>query len=136
MHCYNCIIETHQTHAQNLALRMLGDWAMAEDATQEAFGSGYRAFGSFRGDNIRSWLMRIVASRCRDFLRSRKSRPTVSIDFAPTSGDPTENPGIDLPSTAESPEDYTVRRELGRAIQEGLETLSGDGRLAVALVDV
>ena len=35
-YCYNCVIEEHQAQAHNLALRMMGDWATAEDATQEA----------------------------------------------------------------------------------------------------
>ena len=33
--CFNCIIETFQAQAYNLARRMLDDWALAEDAVQE-----------------------------------------------------------------------------------------------------
>ena len=136
-YCYNCIIEEFQTAAQNLALRMLNDWAMAEDATQEAFISGYRAFGSYRGDNLRSWrLLRIVANACRDMLRVRKSRPAVSIDFSSTDPEGLDNPSIDLPSADPTPEDYALRRELATTIQEGLQGLSEERRLAVTLVDV
>ena len=135
-HCYNCIIESYQTPAQNLAVRTLGDWAAAEDATQEAFISGYRAFRGFRGDNLRSWLLRIVANACRDMLRARKSRPVVSIDYSPLNPESSDNPSIDLPSTEESPEEYALRREMGRAIQDGLQFLSEERRLAVTLVDV
>jgi len=135
-HCYNCIIETYQTQAVNLAWRMLGDREMAEDATQEAFLSGYRAFRSFRGDNLRAWLLRIVANGCRDMLRARKSRPVFSIDSPPSNPEAPDLPPIDLPSPDESPEEYTLRRELGKAIQEGLESLPEERRLAVALVDV
>ena len=74
-YCYNCVIEEHQAQAHNLALRMMVDWATAEDATQEAFLSGYRAFGGFRGDNLKSWLLRIVANACRDMLRARSPGP-------------------------------------------------------------
>ena len=49
---------------------MLSDWAHAEDAVQESMVSGYRAFHQFRGDNLKAWLMRIVANTCRDILRS------------------------------------------------------------------
>ena len=38
--CYNCIIETFQTQAFNLARRMLDDWALAEDAVQVAWSPG------------------------------------------------------------------------------------------------
>ncbi len=40
-----------QTQAYNLARRMLDDWSLAEDAVQESFVSGYRAFHQFRGDD-------------------------------------------------------------------------------------
>ena len=35
--CFNCIIETHQTKAYNLARRMLDDWSLAEDAFRKAW---------------------------------------------------------------------------------------------------
>ncbi len=135
-HCYNCIIETYQTQAYNLARQMLDDWAMAEDATQEALLSGYRAFASFRGDNLRAWLMRIVANGCRDMLRARKARPSIPLEFPPLDPESPQPPPIDPPSSEESPEEYALRRELGRAIQEALQSLPGERRLAVALVDV
>jgi len=47
---------------------------------QEALVSGYRSFRQFRGDNLAAWLMRIVANRCRDMLRSQRSRPTSPLD--------------------------------------------------------
>ena len=135
-YCYNCVIERYQTHAHNLALRMMGNWDTAEDATQEAFLSGYRAFKSFRGDNLGAWLMRIVANACRDMLRVRKARPTVSLDYSPLDPEEPGNPSLDPPSTEESPEDYALRRELGRTIEEGLQSLSEERRLAVVLIDV
>lgn len=39
--CFNCIIETFQSQAYNLARRMLSDWALAEDAVQESMVSGF-----------------------------------------------------------------------------------------------
>ncbi len=122
--------------AHNLALRMLSDWAMAEDATQEAFLSGYRAFRGFRGDNLRSWLLRIVANACRDMLRARKSRPAISIELSPLDPEGPANSPLNLPSHDESPEDYALRRELGRVLQDGLQFLPQERRLTVTLVDV
>ena len=66
---YNCIIESMQIQAYNLARRMLEDWSLAEDAAQESFVSGYRAFHQFRGNNLKAWVMRIVANTCKDMLR-------------------------------------------------------------------
>ncbi len=136
--CYNCIIETFQTQAYNLARRMLSDWALAEDAVQESLVSGYRAFHQFRGDNLKAWLMRIVANTCRDMLRAQKARLTVPLDPLPSDDmEPSSVPSaVNLPSREESPEDYAERRELNRAIQGGLDALPQDQRMSLLLVDV
>jgi RNA polymerase sigma-70 factor (ECF subfamily) len=135
-YCFNCIIETYQTASYNLARRMLSDWALAEDAVQESFVAGYRAFPRFRGDNLKAWIMRIVANTCRDMLRSRRARPVISLDPTPTdSEDPTPS-AIDLPSGQPSPEELAERAELRQTIENGLNSLSEERRVALVLVDV
>ena len=136
--CYNCIIETYQTQAYNLARRMLDDWALAEDAVQESLVSGYRAYPKFRGDNLSSWLMRIVANTCRDMLRSRRARPTVPLDPTPVNEQEQGRTlsALDLPSTMESPQEHAERGALNRAIQDCLNSLPQEHRLAEVLVDV
>ena len=136
--CYNCIIETYQTQAYNLARRMLDDWALAEDAVQESLVSGYRAYSQFRGDNLSSWLMRIVANTCRDMMRSRRARPTVPLDPTPVNeGEHGRTlSAFELPSTMESPEEHAERGALNRAIQDCLNSLPEEHRLAELLVDV
>ena len=136
--CYNCIIETYQTQAYNLARRMLDDWALAEDAVQESLVSGYRAYPKFRGDNLSSWLMRIVANTCRDMLRFRRARPTVPLDPTPVNEQEQGRTlsALDLPSTMESPQEHAERGALNRAIQDCLNSLPQEHRLAEVLVDV
>ena len=72
-YCFNCIIETFESLAYNLAARIVGDRTQAEDCMQEAMLSVYRAFGSFRGENLRAWFLRIVANSCR--APSGRKRP-------------------------------------------------------------
>lgn len=136
--CFNCVIETYQTQAYNLARRMLSDWALAKDAVQESFVSAYRAFNRFRGENLTAWVLRIVSNTCRDMLRARKSRPAVSLDPLPsTDSDEPQGPSaVDLPSDEASPEDRAEQSELRAAIQGCLDGLPEDRRLAVLLVDV
>ncbi len=134
--CFNCLIETYQTQAYNLARRMLTDWALAEDAVQESFVSAYRAFNRFRGENLTAWVLRIVSNTCRDMLRARKVRPTVSLDPLAPGNEPQGPSAVDIPSQEPSPEDRAEQSELRETIRSGLDTLQEDQRLAVLLVDV
>jgi RNA polymerase sigma-70 factor (ECF subfamily) len=129
-YCFNCVVEEHQVRAYNLAVHMLGDWAQAEDATQEALFSAYRSFGNYRGENLAAWLMRIVANYCRDMLRIRKSRPSQPLDIQ------LNNPVDHDATTTSSPENLALRSELRQAIHKGLDTLHVDQRLAVILIDI
>ena len=135
-YCYNCVIEAFQAKGYNLACRMLRDWALAEAVLQESFVSGYRSFSQFRGDNLSAWMMRIIANACRDFLRSRRARPVISLDPLPTASDDPTPSAVDLPGREESPEESAEREELRRAIVSGLERLPEERRMAVILVDV
>ena len=54
--------------------------AECADAVQEAFILAFRALDSFEGNSgLSTWLHRLV-NRCLGRLRSRKRRPTVSLD--------------------------------------------------------
>jgi len=125
---FNRIVDMYQRPLYNLALRMLGDAPAAEDATQDAFISAFRNISRFKGGSLKSWLFTITANGCRDMLRSRKVRRAESLEA--------EDTALDPPSSAESPEDYAVRREMGRNIQQALDSLPHDQRLAVVLIDV
>ena len=125
---FNRIVDMYQRPMYNLALRMLGDAHAAEDATQDAFVSAFRNIKRFKDGNLKSWLFTIAANRCRDILRARTAHPADSLDSEETTLDP--------PSRTESPEDYAVRREMGRSIQQALAALPHDQRLAVVLIDV
>jgi RNA polymerase sigma-70 factor (ECF subfamily) len=129
---FNRLVETYQTQVYNLALRMLGCPQAAQDATQEAFLSAFRAIKGFRGGSFKAWLLRIATNACYDQMRQRQRRPTISLDAMLA----TPESGMEPPSPAESPDDHTERRELSRAISDGLATLLPEQRLAVILCDV
>ncbi len=75
---FNELVLAYQDRVYNLAYRILGDPAAAEDVTQEAFIAAYRTLNTFRGGSFLSWLLRTAANRCYDELRRQKRRPTVS----------------------------------------------------------
>ena len=60
----------HLDAAYNLARWLARSDADAEDIVQDAMLRAFRAFDSFRGDNVKPWLLAIV----RNCWRSRASR--------------------------------------------------------------
>jgi len=55
-----------------LAVSMLADSALAEDAVQEALLKAWRKLHTFRhGSDVRPWFLTIVANQCRSVRRGR-----------------------------------------------------------------
>ena len=127
---FNLIVERYQAHVFNLSARILGNRTTAEDITQETFISAYRAIKKFRGGSLRSWLLSIAANASRDFLRSSSRRPEQSLDESLL------NPGFQVVSGDESPEQQALRGELGDEIQRAILTLPADQRTVLVLIDV
>lgn len=79
---FEVLVRRHSGPLLNLATRLLGSRADAEDAVQDAFVSAWRRMPEFRGDAAFStWMYRIVSNRCLNVLRSR--RPTQDLGSVP-----------------------------------------------------
>ena len=127
---FNIIVERYQTQVFNLVARMLGNRTWAEDVTQDAFISVYRAIGKFRGGVLRAWLLRIASNASRDMLRSHRRRREESLDQSLL------DTGFQVASSEESPEQQALRGELGAEIQRAILDLPEDQRAVLVLVDV
>lgn len=132
---FNCLVVTYQDMVYNQAYRMMGDSDAASDATQEAFISAYRNLRAYRGGSFRAWLMRIVTNACYDEMRRRKRRPTTPLEPLDDTGEEMESPQW-MTDPGETPEDTAERIELGKAIQNCLDSLPEDFRAVVILVDM
>lgn len=67
------LIERHASTIVNLAYRMVGNRAEAEDLAQEAFLTAFKALSTFRADSkFSTWLYRIGANKCKDWLRAKR----------------------------------------------------------------
>jgi RNA polymerase sigma-70 factor (ECF subfamily) len=131
---FNALVRLYEGRVYNLCYRMLGDADSAADAAQDAFLSAFRNLRSFRGGSVRSWLLRIATNTCYDVLRARKRRPTTSLD-TDTDGEDDGSP-LQIADTAESPDEFALRRELAVAIQRGLADLPEEQRLILILSDI
>jgi RNA polymerase sigma factor (sigma-70 family) len=133
---FNQLVVAYQEMVYNVALRIMGDPEAAADATQDAFISAFRSIRSFRGGVFKVWLLRIVTNACYDELRTRKRRPTESLDAIDTPASYEESAGAAIASPLESPEDYALRQDVRAQIQQGLLALPEDQRVVIVLSDV
>jgi RNA polymerase sigma-70 factor (ECF subfamily) len=132
---FNRLVLAYQDVLYNTALRILGDDALAADATQEAFISAFRSLNSYRGGSFKAWLMRTVTNACYDELRRQKRRPTVPIEPANDDDEEIESPRW-LADSSMSPSEQFEADELEHAIQHCLESLPVDFRVVVVLADI
>ena len=67
------LIDRHAATIVNLAYRMVGNRAEAEDLAQETFLSAFKALSTFRADaKFSTWLYRIATNKCKDWLRVKR----------------------------------------------------------------
>lgn len=129
---FNQIVRLYETRVYNLCYRMLGDADAAADATQDTFISAFRHLSNFRGGALKSWLLRIATNTCYDVLRTRKRRPSVSLDKEPDD----ESSRLDPPDPGASLDEIMLQQELSAAIQRGLAELPEDQRIVIILSDI
>jgi RNA polymerase sigma-70 factor, ECF subfamily len=72
-HAFGQLIDRHAAAIVNLAYRMVGNRAEAEDLAQEAFLAAFKALSTFRADSkFSTWLYRIATNKCKDWLRAKR----------------------------------------------------------------
>lgn len=70
------LIEMHQRMVFSIALRIIGDYATAEEVAQDVFLELHRSGERLAGDDhIRYWLRRAATHRAIDALRRQAVRP-------------------------------------------------------------
>jgi RNA polymerase sigma-70 factor (ECF subfamily) len=131
---FNDLIRMYEQRVYQVCYRMLGDPDSAADAAQDAFLAAFRNVRSFRGGSLRSWFLRIATNTCYDQLRVRKRRPTTSLNI--DSDDDHEQAPLQIADRGESPDDFTLRRELAAGLQLALDQLPDEQRVIVVLSDI
>lgn len=122
----------------NLAYRLSGDRADAEDLTQEAFFRAYRRFESYEGDRpFENWIFRIVTRLFLDLKRARNRRvKTVSSDapLRTDSGDDTVQ--FESADDRATPQEALMGSVLSEEMEYGLKHLKADQRELIWMADV
>jgi RNA polymerase sigma-70 factor (ECF subfamily) len=121
--------EEHRPRLRAVAYRMLGSFAEAEDAVQEAWLRVSRASGE-DVENIGGWLTTIVSRQCLNMLRSRATRREDPLDVRVP--DPVVESGDGVDPAAQG----VLADSVGLALLVVLEALDPAERLAFVLHDM
>lgn len=132
---FNSLVLTYQTRVFNLAYRILGDEASAEDTTQTTFLAAFQKLSGFRGGSFQAWILRIATNQCYDTLRYAKRHPTTPYEPNADEDDTPESPSW-MTDLSNQPEQVYDQTELDHAIQHCLNALPAEYRTVAVLVDV
>jgi len=129
---YGELVSQYQLAAWKLAYSFVGDWEEAKDLSQNGFVKAYRHLRHFRGSSkFSTWLYRIIANECKDFLRRRSRQPrTVPLGAEP---DPEEPALLEVADPAGGPRESAHQRELAGKLSQAIERLSMKQRSAFTL---
>ena len=108
--------------------RYLGRTADADDLAQEVFIRVYRSRARYAPSaRFTTWLYRITANLCMNYIRDRKRKPALSLDANP-----------DIPTDlrddeARAPDDLLLEEERALAVRAAVDQLPDSQRMAVIL---
>ncbi len=128
------LVLEYQKQVYHIALKMTGNEEDAFDLSQEAFLKAFRSLSTFRGEaGFGSWLYRMTANLCIDFLRKKKRQggQIISLDAEEEDRRPTE-----LPDLRYEPQNALEKKEVQEKVRAGLERLPHEQKLILVLRDV
>jgi len=135
MDAFNTLVLEYQDMLYRIALRIVHDESIAEDALQEAMIHAFRHIKSFRGGNFKSWLARVTVNASYDELRRGKRHLGLPLEQFTNDGDEIESPEW-MRDSAPGPEERAEQSELQKALGQCIKALVPDYRLMVILVDM
>jgi RNA polymerase sigma-70 factor (ECF subfamily) len=121
------LYDRHGGAAYSLAHRIVGDPAIAEDVTQEAFISVWRSGARFdaASGSVRSWTLGIVRNRAIDALRRVSgSAPKLNLD---------DDALLESQTSEELTDSEAIRRETSRRVRGALRELPDEQSEVIGL---
>ncbi len=121
------VVREHADRVYRLAFRLSGNRADAEDLTQETFVRVFKSLAEYTPGTFEGWLHRITTNLFLDMVRRRQR---IRFDALP------DDAGDRLASRASGPEQTYDEMHLDPEIQQALDELPADFRVAVVLCDL
>lgn len=120
-----------------LSYRMLGQTEDAEDAVQAAFMSAFRNLPGFEGGSkLTTWLHRIAVNECLMRLRTRRRKPTTSLESVYANGSEVDTVTLGSSGWAARPIEVASQSEVSLRVREAIDELPEDFRTVVVLRDI
>jgi RNA polymerase sigma-70 factor (ECF subfamily) len=127
---FRALVDKYQAPLTNFLSRAVLDQAEAEDLAQDVFVRIYQASGRYRPDaKFSTWLYRVATNVALNALKSRRRRPTSSLDALEERGGANQMPA----PAVNRPDRELEREETIRAVDRALRQLSERQRMAVVL---
>ncbi len=124
---FAALVKAYEKPVYNLCLRMTGNAHDAQDLSQEAFLKAWRGLRFYKFEsNFSTWLYRLTANVCIDFLRRQKRRTAVSL----TADDDQE---LEVPDKAPALEEQLLHKEAREAVARAMDQLEEEFRLVLTL---
>ncbi len=130
---FESLTRNNYKQAYGLAYRLTGTHADAEDLVQETFLRAYRFFHRYdEGLPFSSWLYRIMTNAHIDLVRRKGRVKCTSLESGGVDGNVT----WDLPDHDASPDREMMLNSLDEPVQNALNQMTPEFRMAVLLADV
>ncbi len=120
----------------NTAYRMARNAEDAEDLVQETYLKAHRYYDKFQeGTNFKAWLFKILKNTFINTYRKKQQVPPQS-DFADIEDSFESQLSQEATGQMKSPEEELLEDVLDEDVQQALDTLPHDYRMAVILADL
>jgi len=124
---FDVLVGRWEDRIRGAAYRFLGSEEEARDVAQEAFLKAYRALGGFKREaRFSSWLYQIATNLCRDRLRRRRARATVSLEEL-------EETGPVIMETRPGAYERLLQLDLSRTVRRAVHALPEEQREVMIL---
>lgn len=134
------LVERYKEKSLSVAYSFCANYEDAKDLSQEAFIKAFKSIKRFRVQSkFYTWFYRILVNICKDYLRRRKSNKfsKLSVKFRLKDGlvEP-EDIFESVASSAPSPEQQLLNKELGAHLTKAITSLPDKQRIVFTLKNI
>jgi RNA polymerase sigma-70 factor, ECF subfamily len=135
LEAFNALIKRYERKIYRLAKHITQNDEDAEDVLQETFLKAYEHLKDFQGQSkFYTWIVRIGVNESLMKLRKRRSDRTVPLDEPVDTGEDTV--AREIAVWEENPEQRYSREEMGKILDEAVDTLRPAFRTVFVLRDI